>query len=226
MATRKIHAGEVVEISPVYQVTMDKPYSGKVEMVSDTCILVHWPLENRKYVRLPATEVYWLQSQKAMCRYKAIINTCTTKDGFKLIEFKLIDKGESLQQRDHYRLECHIPITFRLHSQQPSGTIDDCGPFQGSTINLSGGGLKITSKIDMEENTLLTVRITLDGHEMRIMGEVRAKYNDRSAPNRFQYGVMFSDVKEVDQKRIIHYIYMQQKQRIKTREAASLAAQS
>ena len=214
MNNRKIRSGELVEISPVEKNAKSKSYICKVEMSENDTVLIHSPYENLQYVRLPATGQFWLHSMRGMFRYKAAIGRRSSVNGYLLIEFKLIGEPESLQQRKHYRLSCHVPIKFTLSERDESYQCVTCGSFDGITSNISGGGLKMTTDIEMKENETILISMHLDDDFLLLVGEIRAKYSD-NAPYQFQYGVRFNGISDTDQDTIVRYIFRQQNRRIR-----------
>ena len=224
MFIRKINVGELVQISPVDQTAVIRQYNCKVEKVNEGTVLIHSPYEQWNYVDLPTTELYWLNFTAGMFRYKAAINRLDAIDGLQVVEFRLIGEAESLQKRDHFRLACNIPIDFTLSEKDESGRWITGGTYSGNICNISGGGLKMTSGVELEEQNTILISLPLDNHNLLVAGIVRTKFSSYDAPNQFHYGIMFDNISNADQDIIVRYIFHQQNLRIRTTHKCAVGA--
>ena len=213
MFTQKIHKGDCVEISPVNQEAGTESYTSKVEKVEKNTLLIYSPIVKLSYERLPMTELYWLTCANGLFRYKTAITNYLVKDRFQYIQLKLIGEGESLQKRNFYRLPCHIPIKFSLLKEDEYGQIVANSMHDANITNLSGGGIKMSSTVEMDERDRIFFSLNLDGNDMFLTGEVRLKHSSPDDSARYQYGLMFIDISEANQDRIIRYIFHQQNRR-------------
>ena len=213
MNTNKIRVGDLVEVSPVRQNNMAKQFTGKVEMVFNTKVLIHSPSKELDHTRLPLAEQYWLHFENGMFRCKALINRCVSKDDSQIIDFKLLDDDEGVQKREFYRLPCHIPTKFTLIKTDLLGRFISTEIHKGVICDLSGGGVKIIAGPDLELRNRLFIPLHIDNMELFLTGEIRAKYSIPNAANKTQYGIVFSDISGTDQDRIVQYLFRQQMQR-------------
>ena len=218
MFTKKINEGDSVEILLVNQKAGIKSYASKIEAVDKTTVLIHSPFVKWDYVQLPMTELYWLNFIKSMFRYKASINKYISRNRLQLIKFKLLDEGERLQRRNFFRLSCYIPAKFTFLKKNESDQLISNEPHNGIICDLSGGGIKMTTKLEMEEKDCILISLPLDDNDLFLTGEIRVKYGNPNATHQFQYGIMFSDISVMDQNKIVRYLFEQQKHRIITNQ--------
>ena len=140
-------------------------------------------------------------------------------------------EGESLQKRSYYRLPCHIPVTFnRLCKTEPRQLLSD-EAHEGIICNISGGGVKLSTALEMHTDDRIFFPMQIDGCDLYLMGEIRRSQHTGAAENPAspeapeapapntntmrQYGVMFVGISELDRDKIIRYLFQQQKQRVR-----------
>ena len=215
MINHKISTGDIMEVLPIDQQSASISYPSKVEAVDSRAVLIHAPIDNLDYVRLPLNKHYWLHFAEKLVRYKASVSKHVKKDDFNFIEFTLLEKGQSLQKRDYFRLSCNIPVKFRSLGKYETGGGDPDELHNGILSDLSGGGVKMQTDMEMEEKDEVFLSFYLDNDAFHLLGEIRAKYYDPSAKQRFQYGIIFSVITELERDRIVRYLFNQQKRRVR-----------
>ena len=125
-----------------------------------------------------------------------------------------IQESESLQRRNFFRMACDVPTSFMLLKKNESGCPVSNEFHDGIICNLSGGGVKMITDLEMEEEDRLLISLPLDGDDLFLPGEIRAKYNNNNAIHPFQYGIMFSDISLTNQDRIARYLFREQMQHL------------
>ena len=85
----------------------------------------------------------------------------------------------------------------------------------GDAVDLSGGGLRVTTKNDLSAGQNVTLRFTLpeDEREMMIRGRVVLSFFD-AGKQQFAHGVAFTQIAAADQSAIVDFIHeLQQRAR-------------
>ena len=211
MYVQRIREGSSLHISEAEKQT--KTYTCKVNKVESNTVLLQSPFFMWDHERLPPSSLYWLSSQEYLFRYKAAISRYIMKDGFPHIEFVLLDEGESLQKRNDFRVSCHIPARIRLWENKDPDEPNHNELRDGTIINLSGGGAKLLTKLKMEKEDRVFIYFRLNGEELFLNGEIKAKYGNSTPSQQFQYGIMFCDVSAANQQKIVRYLFHAQNDR-------------
>jgi len=217
MYLEKIESGRRIQIQQPGD-AINEGYMCKVEvLVSETKeVLIHAPVSRGRLVDLPKFVNYSLQvhADNAIYRFKAKVVEHLKLDGFDMVKFKVLDEGEKTQRRDAFRFDCAIPVEFSIiHDNGEQSETE-----KGLIIDISAGGIKMFSDIDLAESTLLNVQLQLGKDFIVAFGDVRTKIRIPSAKKSrypFQYGVRFSMMPEADKECIIRFIYQEQRDQLK-----------
>ena len=219
MFTLRINQGDSVEISPVSQIKEFNSFTGTVEMIDMPKIQIQSAFSKKDQKRMSETRLFWLCFNKDLIRYKASFNRCLSKRGAQYIEFRLQDEGEALQKRNFYRHSCDISTVFTLLETNETGQITVKDSYNGVINNMSGGGIKLHSEIKLSVKDSIIVHLKLDDENLLLFGEIRVKYINSAGDQQHQYGVMFSNISDADQDKIIKFLFRQQNSRVKVKRA-------
>ena len=121
-----------------------------------------------------------------------------------------IQEKERTQRRFFFRVDCDIPLKFTLVQKADVAPLLSNNKFEGTVCNLSGGGLKLMTDLDMEINDRIVTSLRLGGENLFLMGEVRVKYGYSPAMHQYEYGLMFIGISQLEQDKIIKYLLRQQ----------------
>ena len=199
-----ITSGAKVQIvSPDTNVSPNTYISDVYLMPKPGIVLIRIPLYNGKEISLGGGS-YTLRflSENAIFRHNATLEEIAVVDSLRLYRFKLLDEGEKMQRRDDFRFTCNIPVEFAaLDKTMKRG--ETC---EGMVNDLSAGGVKMMSNIDMNPGVRISVAMQLDNDYIVALGEVRAKTGAPSKQYEFQYGVKFHALPKEDKDVIIQYV--------------------
>jgi c-di-GMP-binding flagellar brake protein YcgR len=207
-----VKTGDRVEITPMSMKNEETSYMSIVEAVLNRqIVLVHAPTHGGAIIRLSSEINYFLQfmSGKGFFKFRARVNELLTIDGFKIVQFYLLDKGERTQRRDFFRFDCAIPTKFVAVDNE--GMDQDPVMMDGLIHDLSGGGMKMMSANEVKEKAFIRVMLQLNDEYIMIFGEVLHKKYNRDSVLPFQYGVKFAAMSKADQEKIIQFLYMEQR---------------
>jgi ABC-2 type transport system ATP-binding protein len=87
---------------------------------------------------------------------------------------------------------------------------DDKAPRYASSIDMSGGGIRLESDAPMKKGSWVWLEFGLPGSEEKIecLAEVRwVQSGDAEAGSRFLYGVNFFDIEDPDRRRLVKHLF-------------------
>jgi c-di-GMP-binding flagellar brake protein YcgR len=210
MLAENIKTGTRVEITPKRRLPNEKPHLSMVEtVVNDKKVMIHAPAFRGEPIRLPKNENYVLRflTENAVFRFDALLQEYVNVDGFEVILFQISGEGDKIQRRGLFRFTCAIPVTFTVVSENG----DQSETQEGMIRDLSGGGMKMLSRLNMQEKSLIRVMLQLEDDYIMAFGEVLAKSDVPDSIYEFQYGVKFAVMPEADQEKIIRFLYNEQR---------------
>ena len=117
------------------------------------------------------------------------------------------EQSGSPQQRRFFRAAVDFPVTVIV----PGGEL----VMYGDAVDLSGGGVRVTTKNDLSSGQNVTLRFSLpeDEREMMIRGRVVLSFFD-AGKQQFAHGVAFTQIAAADQSAIVDFIHeLQQRTR-------------
>jgi len=118
-----------------------------------------------------------------------------------------------IQRREYFRFECNVPVKYRI-IKHTTNDGDDKEPMKPCvTKDLSGGGLCLRIKEEVERNTFIEGEVDL-GPERKIpfVGEVvRVDILDGEKKYKYEIGVLFKKIEKNDKENIIRFIYSEQR---------------
>jgi len=177
-------------------------------------IILYAPIEHGRLVVFEADERCTLRllTETATYRFNSQYIRHEDIDGFDVVRFKLIGQGEKLQRRSAFRFSCNLPVQFSIvyssgqQSPKEKGVISD----------LSAGGAKMYSNSKLQSGFLLNISLEFGDDLVVTFGEVRTITTLRAGEDfTYQYGVRFTLIPEIDQEKIISYMYKMQREELK-----------
>jgi c-di-GMP-binding flagellar brake protein YcgR len=208
-----IKTGDRVEITPMNMKHDTKPFISKVEAVllDRTGVLIHAPMHAGTYLRLTKDTNYYLQfvTGQGFFKFRARLTEYLVVDGFQVVKFDLLDKGERSQRRDFFRFNCAMPTKFAVVTTD--GEDADPNMMDGVIRDLGGGGMKMMSASEVKEKSYIRIMLELNEEYIMVFGIVMHKVKSRDAVLPFQYGIKFAAMSKTDQEKIIQFLYTEQR---------------
>jgi len=209
MTKLKIVTGDIVEISLPNQNDNTPPYVSVVENFDNNNILLaHAPISTGDYIRLPIGEKYSLRiiGKNNLYRVNASVHNYISENNVLIIEFLLLGEAERIQQRDFFRLPCTIPLDFFVIKENKHEKVLSEKIFSGIIRDLSGGGMKVVSNLEMEEKDLIKFNLNLESIYYELMGRIMYKGFTQNS-DQFMYGIMFLGLSKEQQEKIALYLH-------------------
>lgn len=187
-----------------------KNYNSMVyEVIDEKNMQIQAPLESGKIIPLEKDCVYYLSvmSSKGMYRGEASV-VSRSKDGhlhFILIE--LLEPMKKFQRRQYYRIDCMYE--FRYKADEASEWID------ATMLDMSGGGIRFTSKERHEKNDKVFCHLNLVSSENVFDKYIEADVLDSvllpDVKSTYVTRVLFNELSMLDREELIKFIFEEER---------------
>ena len=167
-------------------------------------VLIHAPASSEIYEKLPNDEEYSVKfvGKNGIFGIKASINKKLPEGNPQFFELKLFGCVKYMQLRDFFRLPCTIPFNYSVLTANKPGKIHE-----GIIKNLSGGGIKIVTRLEMAADDTIRFSLSLGNDTYKLTGKIKHKDHYSFAMKPFVYGVMFTGMTKTVQEKIILYLH-------------------
>ena len=208
-------------------VNTERTYSTKVfDVVSEDRMEILMPIEATKLILLPVDGEYEIFFYTDNGLYESTIRI-TDRYKSNNVYILLVELQTNLrkyQRRDFYRYSCALDMETReLTSDEAlayrKGEIYQAPPGLPSTkaviVDISGGGMRFTSKAEYEKDGLIFCKYELLIHGGAKEYEIICKILDvRDIPNRsgeYEYRIQFVNLDNDEREEIIQYIFEEER---------------
>ena len=213
MEKLRISTGDIVEISQLNQKEKTQPYISVVENYDGLhTVLVNSPISQSQYIRLPLNKQYLVRfiSKKGVYRIIAKVTQYTSEGDIQFTELKLLGNGRRIQQRNFYRLPYTNVVNFQIKTEDEAGVHFTDETYNGIIRDLSGGGIKMVSKTNIEIHGIIKFNLQLDDKTYELFGKIMVKKHEQHALQPYSYGVMFLGISEDDREKLLLFLHYQQ----------------
>ena len=184
-------------------------------------LLIRMPIIKGRYVIMPDNSILSIiiYTEKGMFRFCVCVAGNLKKDGFGLLHIKISNDGERVQRRDFYRLSCETAFCFKqvLNCNEH---FESENAFTGIILDISGGGFRFKCDCELRENVLIKGIIELNNEYALIAGRVldTKELIHESNEYKFQYRVQFLSLSKEVMKKIMQYIFDEQRKQLQRRQ--------
>lgn len=205
---KMIVPGLVVELI-VPEGEYEGKYRTRIEDVGERIILVGSPFINGDIIPLRIGTklklIFWdeLSAYSFSTKIKQRI-----AEPIHMFVLTMPDSILRVQRRNFVRVTAIKPITFQTVTSE--GLSDS---IKGTTLDLSGGGLRFLTEQLVEDKSILNVQLALPKGDMQIPVLVcRSDKIEDSKPQRYCVSTEFYEIQERDRDQIIRYIFQIQRE--------------
>ena len=150
----------------------------------------------------------------------------------RILQIEIVSPLERVQRRMHQRVSCHSKIRYEIISpenlrnvtageQEPAGHEQDLASARDSLVDISGGGIRFTSKKKITVDDFLSVRFEImekkQAVEIKAVGQVVYSDKLRNEENCYDIRVKFIGMAEEVKKRIICFVFQLERDSINVR---------
>lgn len=193
-----------------------KSYTSIVQDIGDDEIVISAPVENGKIIPLELGTSYMLAiyTKGGLYKCRGKVSHRGKKNQLHLIKLTILSDMKKSQRREFYRLDCIMPINFAMK--------DSNDWYHGLVVDISGGGLRFTSKENLRTKPELIckfeVNIQNEVRTLEILGQVIDSRIVDFDTMKYETRVKFDDIPNEDRENIIKYIFEEQRKRRKRKK--------
>jgi len=174
--------------------------TSRVEDVSPTRILIAMPSDGTSVYDLPvgtALEIQWI-ARRGLGRVSGIVAGRQIAS-VPVLQIDLHEEPEVLQRRDDVRVDVNVDVLVWPDDE-------DSPPTAATSLDLSGGGMRLRVAGEWQFGSVVHVRIALPEEKpVEAAGRIVRVVEDESTG--VSYGVRFDDIEEDDRERLIHFVF-------------------
>lgn len=215
MLFSNIKIGDRLEITLLQDRKSGRSYVSQVEdVIGGDEIVIHVPISYGQLVKLSMREWYSMLffTEKGMIRFDAEITGYSKENEFHFMRVKLLSKGERIQRRDFFRFNCLLPLKFSIIEESESEDEAENTDINDAIIkDIGGGGLRFVTNESIGDKGKIKCVMMLGDDCFVISGKVLHKQYFPKSNYKYQYRVQFVNILELEQERIIQYIFNEQR---------------
>jgi len=185
------------------------------EVIGETTVIALVPIYHGRLTRLPESVKYNLvfYTKSGMVKFLGKVESYFKENNLFFMRVKLLNKGESIQQRQFFRFDCSLPIRYNIiDGNEDYENPDDTPAITSGLIrDISGGGIALMSNETMKVNQRLKCQIMLGHDYLIIIGKIVNIKQSNNSNFKYVYNVMYSGITGADQERIVKYIFNEQR---------------
>lgn len=132
-----------------------------------------------------------------------------------LLRLKILSELNRVQRRDYYRLKITRTIELKKINTNKKEE-ENNGYYEGILADISGGGVLFFSKLELNLNDLIKLKISLDENKtFELNGIIKRKEFNIEKSFLYEYGAEFKNMKRIDRDILIKFIYDEQRKLLK-----------
>lgn len=129
----------------------------------------------------------------------------TVLDNLFLLKFTAVSDIKKHQRRDYYRMPANLTAVITYANEEEELI------FKTSTIDISAGGVRIQSHVDIPENTIINVNIEFNkSFYLDLKSKIIWTYKPDDKDDKKIIGIQFIEINEKAKQKIIRYIFEEQ----------------
>ena len=213
-----IHLGDKVEL--VTEVTLnrqqDKYYSRVQEVTEEGEVVVLAPIENGRIEPLELNKKYGMciYTEKGLYRCEVMVTKRIKSDNLYLITLEIQTSLQKYQRRQYFRMDCMLSFQYKDDL--------DTNWHEGIILDISGGGIRFTSRSKLDDQKSLINHIQLemldDEEDLYLSGTIIESYQGELDNTVYENRVEFDHIDNYEREIIIKFIFEEERRRRRRRK--------
>ena len=190
------------------------------------------PTVRMTLVPLPRGGEYFFvfTTQGGLVRAKGLVENMYRRGNFYVMKIQVQGELSKYQRREFYRIDCMFPVmyvslTYEQGQMESMSDLEDVLSMEprqehfyglGTAIDISGGGMRFTSSINMDKIPAVLLKFTLDipNAEGKFAINCRIVSSEHiEGTDKYSHRVQFRHMSDTDQEAIIRYIFETERRR-------------
>ena len=131
-----------------------------------------------------------------------------------MVRLEAVSEVTKIQRRNYFRLKSIKDVIARKVLDIKENQFED--KFKGIMLDISGGGLMISTTVELDVTDVLEVTMSLSSpKELVLLGSVVRKTHNPDLRLSYSYGVRFDKISEFERNEIMKFIFEEQRKLIK-----------
>lgn len=208
-----IKLGDKVElITEVTLTNKQYTYYSRVQEVTEDTIVIQAPIENGRIEPLELNHKYGMSvyTSNGLYRCEVMVSKRLKYDKLYLITLDILSSLQKYQRRQYYRMDCMLNFQYK----------DDATDtwYEGLILDISGGGIRFTSKTKLEHKKALINHILLHmieeaEEELFLSGVIIDSSPTELDKSVYENRVEFEGIDNYEREIIIKFIFEEERRR-------------
>ncbi|RXM78475.1 flagellar protein [Clostridium tetani] len=195
----------------------DGVYKSNIQDINKEYIAISIPVKDGEYLplRLEDTVEAVYYNKNKLYKFYTIVSGRKVDDRVMMVLLKHPDKISKVQRRNFVRVPFTVEVLCALLEKNQSIkniTDNQFEFFHGHTVDISGGGIKLSTEKELQLGELLIITIPIKDENISIKGKIIRK----EKINEFIYGVAFEDVDNKTVEKIVSLLFQIMRKHRKT----------
>lgn len=160
--------------------------------------------------------IYILSYEKVYLTY-VYYRSSFVANGSYMVSLEIVSPMERVQRRKHQRVSCHTRLLFRrvpgesFQGDLPQKMDTDSLEYEDFMVDISGGGIRFTTKREVRLNEYLQVAFDIEREgstvAMSVFGQVVYAEKLRNEQDYYDIRMKYVGISEMEKEQIIHYVF-------------------
>lgn len=192
-------------------------YKSSIQEMDEKTIAISVPVRGGQYLLLHRGETVQAEFavQDAAYAFSTVVLARKKSNHVPLVVLARPTMFSRRQRRNFVRFPILMPVQFRIQRAHAHFGAQADEVFSGKVIDISGGGLQVSSSQNVETGDSVLAIFGLNDSNpllLHVFGIVTWVFKDEWTRNT-RFGIRFCDIKESDRERIISFIFHMMRQR-------------
>lgn len=207
-------------------------YSSSIhEIIDDEYVLITNPCFKARLIPLHPQECYdcYLFSGGKIYHCRMVVVNSQIDGNIRVVKMQIVSAIEKYERRKYFRLDINMKIRYLRITAENTGEFKKAvvsntilkmdGFVEGTTINISGGGVKFNSAEPLHENDMIMTHLTteIDGQTLQylFMGKVIESQQNPNIRNNYIHRINFINVSPAAREGFVQFIFRKQREQLK-----------